>query len=207
MTENSPGVRDYVTIVSGVPRSGTSMMLNMLAAGGLPILTDGIRSPDDDNPRGYLEWEKVKSLKQDATWVADAVGKGVKVIYHWIDDLPLAYRYCVIFMRRDLDEVLASQAAMLRRRGKSAADVDDATMRRLFEDELREIDAWLAGQPSFSVLKVDYAAVVASPLDEAARVAAFLGGNLDIEAMAGTVDPALYRRRPTESALNEDYSR
>ncbi len=178
------------------------MMVRMLAAGGLPILTDGIRSPDDDNPHGYFEWEKVKSLKQDSTWVADAVGKGVKVIYHWIYDLPLAYRYRAIFLRRELNEVLASQAAMLRRRGKGAADADDATMKRLFEDDLREINTWLAGQTSFSVLDVDYAAVLASPLDQAARVAAFLGGNLDIEAMAGTVDPALYRRRrPTESEL------
>jgi hypothetical protein len=191
MTENSSGPRDYVTIVSGVPRSGTSMMVRMLAAGGLPILTDGIRSPDDDNPHGYFEWEKVKSLKQDSTWVADAVGKGVKVIYHWIYDLPLAYRYRAIFLRRELNEVLASQAAMLRRRGKGAADADDATMKRLFEDDLREINTWLAGQTSFSVLDVDYAAVLASPLDQAARAAAFLGGNLDIEAMAGTVDPAL----------------
>jgi len=171
------------------------MMLRMLAAGGLPILTDGIRGPDDDNPHGYFESEKVKSLKQDPAWIADAVGKGVKVIYHWIYDLPLGSRYRVIFMRRDLNEVLASQTAMLRRRGKTAPTPDDAIMKRLFEEELREIDEWLAQQPSFSVLNVDYAAVLTSPWEEAQRVNAFLGGTFDSQAMVGMVDPALYRHQ------------
>ena len=197
MTNPGAAERDFVTIVSGVPRSGTSMMLRMLAAGGLPILTDGVRSADEDNPHGYLEWERVKSLKQDASWVADAVGKGVKVIYHWLYDLPLEYRYRVVFMRRDLDEVLASQAAMLRRRAVTGQSPDDATMKRLFQEELREIDEWLARQPSFSILHVDYAAVLASPLEQAERVNAFLGGPLDSRAMAGMVDLALYRRRTT----------
>jgi hypothetical protein len=189
--------RDFVTIVSGVPRSGTSMMLRMLAAGGLPILTDGIRAADEDNPHGYLEWEGVKSLRQDASWVAGAVGQGVKVIYHWIYDLPLDCRYRVVFMRRDLDEVLASQAAMLRRRGVTDPSPDDATMKKLFQDELREFDEWLAGQPSFSILNVDYAAVLTSPLEQAERVNAFLGGKLDSQAMTRMVDLALYRQRPT----------
>ncbi len=125
------------------------------------------------------------------------VGKGVKVIYHWLYDLPLDFRYRVIFMRRDLDEVLASQTAMLRRRGISDRSAGDAKMKSLFQDELREIDEWLAGQPSFSVLNVDYGAVLASPLEHAQRVNAFLGGNLDCQAMAGMVDPVLYRRRAT----------
>jgi hypothetical protein len=187
--------RDFITIVSGVPRSGTSMMLRMLAAGGLPILTDGVRGADDDNPHGYFEWEGVKSLKQDAAWVAGAVGKGVKVIYHWLYDLPLDYRYRVVFMRRNLDEVLVSQAAMLRRRGITDQSPDDATLKRLFQDELREVDAWLAGQPAFSVLDVDYAAVLASPSEQAQSVNAFLDGSLDTQAMASMVDPVLYRRR------------
>src|SRR5579872_1312474 len=123
---NTPAVeRDFVTIVSGLPRSGTSMMLRMLAAGGLPILTDGVRTPDEDNPHGYLEWEGVKSLARDASWVASARGKGVKVIYYWLRDLPRDCRYRVIFMRRDLDEVLASQAAMLERRGVREPRPDD----------------------------------------------------------------------------------
>jgi hypothetical protein len=195
MADETGSQRGFVTIVSGIPRSGTSMMLRMLAAGGLPILTDGIRSADDDNPHGYFEWEGVKSLKHDASWVAGAVGKGVKVIYHWICDLPLDNRYRIVFMRRDLDEVLASQAAMLRRRGNMDRSPDDTTMKRLFQDELREIDEWLACHPSFTVLNVEYTAVLASPLEQAGRVNAFLGGDLNSQAMAGMVEPALYRRR------------
>jgi hypothetical protein len=187
--------RDFVTIVSGVPRSGTSMMLRMLAAGGLEILTDGVRGADADNPHGYFEWEPVKSLKRDAAWVAGAVGKGVKVIYYSLADLPAGYRYRVLFVHRDLDEVLASQAAMLQRRGVTDPSPDDATMKRLFENELREIADWLAERPAFSVLNVEYAAVLASPLEQARRVNEFLGGDLDCDAMGGMVDSQLYRRR------------
>jgi hypothetical protein len=187
--------RDFVTIVSGVPRSGTSMMLRMLAAGGLEILTDGVRGADADNPHGYFEWEPVKSLKRDGAWVAGAVGRGVKVIYYSLADLPAGYRYRVLFMHRDLDEVLASQAAMLQRRGVTDPSPDDATMKRLFENELREIADWLAARPAFSVLNVEYAGVLASPLEQARRVNEFLGGDLDCAAMAGMVDPQLYRRR------------
>ena len=187
--------RDFITIVSGVPRSGTSMMLRMLAAGGLEILTDGIRVADADNPHGYFEWEPVKSLKRDSTWVAGAVGKGVKVIYYSLCNLPAGYRYRVVFMHRNLDEVLASQAAMLHRRGVTEPSPDDATMKRLFENELREIAEWLAGQSAFTVFNVDYAAILAAPVEQARRVNEFLGGELNTVAMAGMVDSQLYRRR------------
>lgn len=171
------------------------MLLRMLTAGGLPILTDGVRGADEDNPHGYLEWEAVKSLKRDASWVAAARGQGVKVIYYFLRDLPLDRHYRVIFMRRELDEVLASQSAMLERRGVREQAPDDARMKRLFESELKEIDEWLANQPAFSVLNVDYRAVLDEPLAQAERVNSFLGGGLDCEAMATQVDPALYRSR------------
>jgi hypothetical protein len=193
---NTPAVeRDFVTIVSGLPRSGTSMMLRMLMAGGFPVLTDGIRGADADNPHGYLEWEGVKSLQRDASWVAAARGKGVKIIYYFLRDLPLDCRYRVLFMRRDLGEVLASQRAMLERRGIREQGPDDARMKQLFESELEEIDEWLAGQPLFSVLNVDYRAVLDEPLAQSEQVNSFLGGGLDCQAMATMVDPALYRSR------------
>ena len=187
--------RDFVTIVSGLPRSGTSMMLRMLAAGGLPVLTDGVRGADEDNPHGYLEWEAVKSLERDASWVAAARGKGVKVIYYFLRDLPVDNHYRVIFMRRDLGEVLASQSAMLERRGIREKGPDDARMKQLFENELQEIDEWLAGQSAFSVLNVEYRAVLEEPQALAEQVNSFLGGSLDCPAMASKVDRALYRSR------------
>lgn len=200
MSTSPPIARDFVTIVSGLPRSGTSMMLRMLGAGGLPLLVDGVRAADHDNPHGYYELEAVKSLKRDSTWVASAVGKAVKVIYYWLYDLPLDRPYRVIFMRRDLDEVLASQSSMLARRvaqGLARPEIapDDSRMRRLFEQELSEIGDWIAARSVFERLDVDYRAVVTSPADQARRISQFLGGGLDCEAMAAAVDPALYRNR------------
>jgi hypothetical protein len=197
MVNTSDNTRNFITVVSGLPRSGTSMMLRMLAAGGLPILTDGVRGADEDNPHGYLEWEGVKSLQRDASWVAAARGNAVKVIYYFLRDLPLDCRYRVIFMRRDLDEVLASQSAMLRRRGVHEQGPDDARMKRLFANELQEIDTWLASQPAFSVLNVEYRAVLGGPLAQAGLVSSFLEGGLDCQAMASGVDPSLYRSRIT----------
>lgn len=191
----STSERDFITVVSGIPRSGTSMMLRMLVAGGMPILTDGVRVADEANPHGYLEWERVKTLKHDTSWVAGAVGKGVKVIYYWLYDLPLDFRYRVLFMRRDLDEVLASQAAMLRVRNVADQSPDDERMKCLFQNDLREIDEWMSSQPSLSVLDVDYGAVLARPVEQAKRVDEFLGRTLDTQAMAAMVDTALYRRR------------
>jgi len=198
MSSSNQPPRDFVTVISGVPRSGTSMMARMLAAGGLSILTDGARAADPDNPHGYFEWEPVKSLEQSSAWVADAVGKGVKVIYYSLRALPTGYQYRVLFMRRNLGEVLQSQTKMLKRRGVTGPTPDDATMKRLFEGELRDIDEWLASQPAFTVLNVDYASVLNDPAAEARRANAFLGGALDETAMTAMVDPQLHRCRVVE---------
>src|SRR5262245_12295550 len=111
------GTSDAITIVSGLPRSGTSMMMSMLEAGGLGALTDGIRAADEDNPKGYYEFERVKKIKQDTAWLADAKGRVVKMISQLLLDLPAAYQYRIIFMRRNIDEILASQKQMMVRRG------------------------------------------------------------------------------------------
>lgn len=169
------------------------MMARMLAAGGLEILTDGVRTADPDNPHGYFEWEPVKALEQNSAWVSDAVGKGVKVIYYALRFLPPGIQYRVLFMRRDLNEVLKSQTKMLQRRGTDGQAPDDATMKRLFELELREIEEWLLAQSAFSVLNVDYASVLKAPSAESRRVNEFLGGSLDEEAMSAMVDPQLHR--------------
>jgi hypothetical protein len=188
--------RPFLTIVSGLPRSGTSLMMKMLEAGGLPVLVDHVREADVDNPRGYYEFEPVKGLKADSSWVAPARGKAVKMVYLLLMDLPPDVEYRVLFMRRNIDEVLASQAAMLRRLGKSAP-LDDARMAALFRDGLAKFDAWVAGRPNFRILDVSYNALVADAAPVAAEVDRFLGGGLDLDAMARVVDPALYRNRAT----------
>lgn len=189
-----------ITIVSGLPRSGTSMMMKMLEAGGIPPLTDEIREADADNPKGYYEFERVKKLdKGDSDWLARADGKAVKVISALLQHLPDAYAYRVIFMERHMPEILASQRKMLVRRGE-ADEMEDEKMRALFEKHLQQVKGWLAQQEHFSVLYVHYSEALAEPRSQAERVRAFLGTDLDVDRMAGTVDPNLYRNRKGEIA-------
>jgi len=185
-----------ITIVSGLPRSGTSMMMQMLEAGGMAILADGLREADVDNPRGYYEFERVKQLpKDDRAWLEEAQGKAIKVIAALLEHLPPDRHYKVIFMRRRMAEILASQKQMLVRRGEDADKTDDEELARLFEKHLRRVEAWLAAQPHVDVLDVDYNAVLADPIPCVRRINAFLGGFLDEEAMVSVVDAKLYRNR------------
>lgn len=185
----------FITIVSGLPRSGTSMMMKMLDAGGIPPITDAIRQADTDNPKGYYEFERVKKLdKGDTAWLPDALGKSVKIISALLIHLPKDYAYRILFMRRDLDEVLASQAKMLTRRGEQQA-VSDDKMKALFTKHLRQVEAWLQQQPNAAWLDVDYGELVKNPQSQLARINEFLGGHLDVPAMAAVADPELYRNR------------
>ncbi len=186
--------RPFLTIVSGLPRSGTSLMMKMLETGGMEVLVDNVRTADIDNPRGYYEFEPVKQTKNDASWVAPALGKAVKMVYLLLLDLPSEYEYRVVFMRRNLDEVLASQKAMLERLGKTSP-LDDARMAALFRDQLARFDAWSKGRPNLRLLDVSYNAAVADPAPVAAEVDRFLGGGLEVDAMSQIVDPLLYRNR------------
>ena len=189
-----------ITLVSGLPRSGTSMMMKMLEAGGIPPLTDEIREADADNPQGYYEFERVKKLdKGDSDWLARAEGKAVKVISALLQHLPETYEYQVIFLERHMPEILASQRKMLDRRGE-ADEMDDEKMTALFEKHLQQVKAWLAQQENFSVLYVHYSEALADPHSQAKRVKTFLGADLDVVAMAGTVDANLYRNRQEEIA-------
>ena len=185
----------YVTVVSGLPRSGTSMMMEMLAAGGVPVLTDGARAADPDNPRGYFELESVKGTASDAGWLADAPGKAVKVIHFLLPELPSGYEYRVLFMHRDMREALASQETMLRRQGRRGADLDSRQLAEIFASQLRRVREWVAGQSHFATLDVHYQQVIDDPAGQAARVNRFLGGRLDEVKAASVVEPALYRQR------------
>jgi len=184
-----------ITIVSGLPRSGTSMMMQMLAAGGMPILCDNRRAADENNPRGYYEFERVKLLKREASWLPGAKGKAVKIISELLKHLPPDYSYQVIFMQRRLEEILASQREMLIRRGRFAGESGDAGMIELFHQHLTRVEAWLKKQSSFDLLYVDYGAIIANPVEQAKIIARFLGNTMMIEDMADTVDPSLYRQR------------
>ena len=190
-----------IVVVSGLPRSGTSMIMKMLEAGGLPVLTDGLRTADEDNPKGYYEVERVKGLaaETDKSWLAEARGKGLKVISYLLKSLPPQFNYRVVFIRREMEEVLASQRKMLARRGETEATPPER-MRALFEDDLWRASYQLRRRPEFETIELHYSAVLARPLEEAQRLAAFLGGGLDAEAMAAAVDPQLYRNRASRAA-------
>lgn len=193
-TTSSNG-RDFVVIVSGLPRSGTSLTMQMLRAGGIPVLTDEIRKADEDNRRGYFEFEPVKRTKTDPSWLRQAHGKAVKMVYLLLYDLPATYQYRVLFLRRNLAEVLASQRAMLQRQGKNAGNIEDADMKRLVESDLERINAWLSRQSNCNVLYVDYNQLIRDPKSHVGTIDAFVGGQLDTEAMAAAVDISQYRNR------------
>lgn len=185
-----------VVVVSGLPRSGTSMMMKMLGAGGLELATDEIRSADEDNPKGYFELEKVKELDKtkQKDWVAEYRGKVIKVISFLLLDLPPDSAYKVIFMRRNLDEVIASQNKMLDRRGEQRGG-DDEKMIGLYKTHLRKVEFLLRERKNFESLDVDYKQALEQPRDCAERVRRFLGMPLDVGRMTEVVDPELYRNR------------
>lgn len=185
-----------VIIVSGLPRSGTSMMMKMLEAGGQVILTDNLREADANNPKGYYEFERVKQMKDgDLAWLSEAVGKVVKIVTGLIMFLPSDYNYKIIFMRRDLNEVLSSQKKMLGRLGKEDDNIPDDKMAKVYDEHLKQVKGWLIKQPNIELLYVNYNSMVADPTDALNKVNAFVGGSMDVAVMAGVVDEELYRER------------
>lgn len=186
---------DTITIVSGLPRSGTSMMMKMLAAGGLEPLTDNIRAADEDNPKGYFEFERVKQIEHDKAWLEDARSRVVKLISALLKYLPPSYQYKVIFMKRSMPEILASQRQMLMRRGEQADKVPDENMAAMFNKHVAQVEAWLAEQPNIDVLYVNYNEVLKDPRSHAEQIDRFLGGSLAVADMIEVVDRALYRQQ------------
>jgi len=184
-----------IVIVSGLPRSGTSMMMKMLAEGGMQVVTDSLRSADDDNPNGYFELEAVKQLPQgNVKWLAEADHKVVKIISQFLEYLPPENRYKIIFMEREIKEVLASQKKMLARRNE-ASQMEDAAMEKQFLDHLNSVKYWLARQPNMEVLYLNYNLLISSPLKYCQTVRDFLEIPLDIESMYAVPSEKLYRNR------------
>jgi hypothetical protein len=193
LTGNPQTVQRPIIVVSGLPRSGTSMMMHMLAAGGMEMVTDRLRQADADNPKGYFEFEKVKSLTEDASWMGLACGKAIKIIASLLPYLPNIYTYKVIVMERNLQEVLASQQIMLQNRGADTSGPDDETMGALLAQNLSDAKAWLRQQAHIDMLVVRHAEAMADPLACAQRVRQFVDLPLDVHAMATVVDPSLHR--------------
>lgn len=197
--------RQYVTVVSGLPRSGTSLMQRMLEAGGIEPLTDEIRAADENNPRGYYEYERVKKLKDgDTGWLNLAQGKSVKIISALLEYLPEDCFYRVLFMRRNMDEILASQNKMLVDRGEPTDKVSDEQMAQLYKDHLKKVAAWLEIQSNFRVLYVDYNRLLQDPTEPLAQIRKFLDKSVKVDEMAKVIDSNLYRQR--KASTETDYN-
>ncbi len=184
-----------VIVVSGLPRSGTSMMMQMLAAGGLDVLTDGVHQPDQDNPLGYFEYAPVNQLRDDASWIPRVRGKAVKVVSPLLPELPPEFSYKVLFMRRATKEVLMSQARLAKGRLPNEDRLPNVIARHL-----AEVGSWIKQAAHVDCMYVEYRAAVLEPVDTARQVVEFLGLPLDIAGMRAAVVPKLYRNRNDPSA-------
>ena len=185
-----------IVVVSGLPRSGTSLMMMMLDAAGIPPMQDHVRTADVDNPKGYYEYERVKKLPDgDLAWVKDARGKSVKIITALLKHLPKKYHYDVVIMRREISEILASQKKMLERRGEDPDKVSDQEMADLFAKHFKQVMDWVHQQKNIRYVEISYNDLLTTPEDEIEKVNQFLGGTLATEAMLARIDPGLYRQR------------
>jgi tetratricopeptide (TPR) repeat protein len=188
-------LKDPVVVVSGLPRSGTSMMMQMLNQGGLDLFTDQLRKADESNPKGYLEHEAVKRLAKDNQWLAEAKNKAVKIIANLLFHLPDRNNYKVIFMLRHIDEVINSQQQMLIRNNKEGAKNYPTNLVELYKRTIVKARKWGQSKRNVDVIYVNYSDVIKDPGKEAIRVSEFLGGDLDIKGMVNAVDKKLYRTK------------
>lgn len=184
-----------VSVVSGLPRSGTSLVMQMLAAGGMPVLADAARPPDAHNPNGYFEFQPVRRTATDHTWVHHAAGKAVKVVHVLLPHLPGGYSYRVLLIHREIREVLASQQRMLATLGRRGADLPPDRLAEVFARQLRRVLDWAARQPNVALLQLHHRDLIRNPSAEANRINDFLGGALNVTGMTDVVDPSLYRQR------------
>jgi hypothetical protein len=191
--QETADVEAEIIIVSGLPRSGTSLMMQMLDRGGVEVLTDHVRQADTDNPRGYYEWEMVKRIKQDVSWLPQARGKAVKMVSQLLYELPANEKYRIVFMERDLEEMLVSQEKMLERLNRKAAPREE--MKRSYAVHLDRLHQWLSQQSNMAVIRVNYNELIERPEGQAARITDFLGGKPSVAEMVAVVDPSLYRNR------------
>ncbi|HEU5270073.1 MAG TPA: hypothetical protein VFU36_09120 [Jatrophihabitans sp.] len=193
-----------LTVVTGVPRSGTSLLMQLLARGGMPVTTDGVRRPDESNPRGYFEHEAVKGLgsgRLSRDELAAMADTAVKIVAPLVLRLPAGLRYRVLLVRREVAEIVESQRRMLARAGVPAAAGSDEALARAITRSWLQVRTWAAGNPDAELLELDYAELVHQPRRSIATINAFLGGGLAVEPMAGAVDPALHRNRATLCSL------
>ncbi len=196
--KNQTKTRDFVIVVSGLPRSGTSLMMQILAANGLPLLVDNQRKADESNPQGYFEYQPVKTLKQNAQWLHLAKGKAVKIISNLLFYLPKDWHYKVIFLQRDLDEIITSQQRMLANLNKQAPLKDPTELKALLAAHLLQVQQWLAQQPNINVFKIPFTDLIFQPEKVLPQLQKFLQWPIDLQQSKRVIRPDLYRSRKSE---------
>jgi len=194
---NKYTVDEHIIVISGLPRSGTSMMMKMLSACKIPLLVDDLREPDEDNPNGYYEFTRVKDLERDNSWLNLACGTAVKIVSPLLPHLniDMGIKYRIIFMLRDIDEILASQKKMAGRLGHAEDNIEDSILKQNYSVHLEQVKKWLEQQKNIDVLYLNYADVVSNPVSTIESIIAFLGIKLDAQDIADVVDSSLYRQR------------
>ena len=188
-----------IIIVSGLPRSGTSLVMQMLAAGGVKIATDNIRVADIDNPKGYLEFERVKKLRSDSSWLKDIQGQAIKIISPLLYYLPPTLSYKIIFVERNMQEILDSQKKMYQRLQKKSDDLEDSVLQEKFSDHLKKINDWIGQKHNIECHYVQYREILRDPLGQARVIERFLDVSLDLFDMSEVIDFSLYRNRKIET--------
>lgn len=192
---------EYVIIVSGLPRSGTSMMMKMLKSVGIPVLEDGIRKPDENNPNGYFEYELVKKLKQDDKWLDDAKGFAVKIVATLLQYLPKRIHYKIIFMERDINEIISSQRKMLSRMKNEENAQDDSTMSKIYTQHLEKVKLYANKNKNMDVLYISYNEMLINPYKEGKKISTFFGSCLNVSEMISAVDKDLYREKRNKNVI------
>ncbi len=183
-----------IVVVTGLPRSGTSMMMQMLVAGGIQPYIDDTRQPDESNPKGYFESERVKKLPYLNNWIGECEGKVVKVVAPLITYLPQGFNYRLVYMTRNLEEIVESQTAMLDALNREGGNLTPEKFRELFASQTRSL-GYLLKLNGISYCEVSYHDTIQSPRTTADQICRFLNFDLDIDAMVTAVDPQLYRQK------------
>ncbi|KAA3617743.1 MAG: sulfotransferase family protein [Calditrichaeota bacterium] len=187
-------MNNKITIVSGLPRSGTSMMMKVLQKGGMTLVYDDLRVADNDNPNGYFEYAKVKNLKEDNSWLFDAQGQAIKILFNFLYFLPQKYKFKIIFMQRNMQEILASQNKMLLRSGKSIGQ-DNRQFEILFNSEIIKCKDWLKNQKNIDTINVSYNQIMETPFPICQSINNFLEKSLNLDGMVNAIDKSLYRNK------------
>ena len=182
-----------ITVVSGLPRSGTSLMMQILRAGGMEILTDNKRSADENNSKGYYEYEKVKSLIKDNTWLSEAEGKAVKIIVQLLHFLPNQHEYKIIFMERDIDEVVLSQNKMIDKLNGKQTTIPHELLKKTFLTQVEKVKTLLA--KNANLVYVDYHNLLNSRDEEIDRINTELDLGLNVKQACQVIDKTLYRTK------------